>query len=89
MEENVVPQWHTDFAPTKGSAWLVPVKWLLDQVTQNILANQESMIFAVEDGKLYIKGRKPEVEETQEGPIFWMAAPPPRPEEWAEEFPPW
>jgi|GEM_PF-2618397 len=89
MSTQQVPGWHSDFQPDQAQAWKVPAMWMLDQVSEHLQAGEESMTFAVKDGKLYVHAFKPLSEQAVPGPDGQLLALSiPRVETWAEEFPP-
>jgi hypothetical protein len=85
-----IPQWHDDFMPSQENCWAVPAKWLLDQVCQCLLADEENLVFACKDGKLYIQGYRPAQEEVKRMGTARrkLAIAQSRQTSWAEEFPP-
>lgn len=85
------PRWVEEMTPPEKNAWSVPVSWLLAQALKHLMADEEEMVFACKDGKLFVHGFLPEA-VTHETPRAAgkrsVRAASPR-KAWADEFPPW
>jgi hypothetical protein len=83
-------RWVNDFIPPAQDAWTVPVSWILTQALKHLLAEEENMVFACQDGKLFIQAYPP----AQDAPELGLAAKKKagaaiRKKLWADEWPPW
>jgi hypothetical protein len=83
-------RWVHNFNPPEQSSWAVPVNWVLTQALKHLLAEEENMVFACQDGKLFIQAYPP----AQDAPELGLAAKKKagaaiRKKLWADEWPPW
>ena len=68
-----------DVIKQKQMAWAIPTKWLLSQMVNCYMEEKKEIVFAVIDGRLFMKG----IRQTTGDDLVMPA------ESWFEEFPPW